>query len=236
MSERFPFEGFPKELVAFLEELRQNNNRPWFQEHKEEFNRVVISPAQDFVVAMGERLRTLSPTVVADPRANGSGSIFRIYRDIRFSKDKTPYKSHLGMFFWDGNRKKMENPGFYFHIEPPKLLLAAGFHEFPKPVLGVYRDSVVHPAHGPALAQAVEQVTLSGAYDIGEPHYKRVPRGYDPDHVYADLLRYRGLGVTIESTIPEEFFAPEFIDYCFKWYRGMFPIHSWLLDMMERVA
>ena len=236
MSTQFPFEGFPRELVTFLEELKQNNNRPWFQEHKDEFNRVVISPAQDFVAAMGERLRALSPTVLADPRANGSGSIFRIYRDVRFSKDKTPYKSHLGVFFWDGNRKKMENPGFYFHVEPPKVLLAAGFHQFPKPVFEVYRDSVVHPVHGPALAQAVEQVTSSDAYDLDEPHYKRVPRGYDPDHVYADLLRRRGLGATIEFPIPEEFFAPEFIEYCFERYRDMLPIHKWLLDMMGRAA
>ena len=236
MSGRFAFEGFPRELVTFLQELKQNNNRAWFQDHKEEFNRAVISPAQDFVEAMGERLRTLSPTVVADTRANGSGSIFRIYRDIRFSKDKTPYKTHLGMFFWDGNRKKMENPGFYFHIEPPKLLLAAGFHQFPKPMLEVYRDSVVHPEHGPALAKAVEQVAASGPYEIGERHYKRVPRGYDPDHEYADYLRFRGLGVSIETVIPDELFTPELVNYCFDRYRDMFPIHRWVLDRMGRVA
>jgi len=118
MSETAAFNGFPRELIQFYQGLSRNNDKSWFNEHKDIYARHVIAPAQDFVVSMGERLRMLSPGIVADTRANGAGSIFRIYRDLRFSKDKRPYKTFLGIFFWEGSGKKMENPGFYFHMEP----------------------------------------------------------------------------------------------------------------------
>jgi len=227
------FDGFPKELVTFYQDLSQNNNRDWFNEHKDVYKQYVIAPAQDFVRAMGERLRELSPNVVADTRASGAGSIFRIYRDTRFSKDKTPYKTFMGIFFWEGSRKKTENSGFYFHLEPPKLMLATGIHAFPRPLLEAYRDAVVHSEHGAALVQAVERVSR-GPYQIGGRHYKRIPRGYDATHENADFLLYNGLHASIESDIPEELYTEDIVDYCFDRFKDMYPIHQWLLAMMER--
>ena len=98
------------------------------------------------------------PGVVADPRTNGAGSIFRIYRDTRFSKDKRPYKTYLGILFWQGRGKKMENPGFYFHLEPKGLMLGAGTYTFMKQGLEAFRKAVVHRTRGPALAKAVKKV------------------------------------------------------------------------------
>jgi uncharacterized protein (TIGR02453 family) len=233
MSDGFPFHGFPRALVAFYEDLAYNNNRAWFNEHKDVYKEYVIAPAQDFVRAMGERLRALAPDVVADTRATGAGSIFRIYRDTRFSKDKTPYKTFLGIFFWEGQRKKTENSGFYFHLEPSRLMLAAGVHVFPRPLLEVYRDAVVDPDHGPALVQAVAQVAASGPYQVGERHYKRVPRGYDPNHENADYLLHNGLFASIESDVPEELFTEECLDYCLERFRDMAPIHAWLRTILE---
>ncbi len=229
------FDGFPKELVTFYQNLSQNNNRDWFNEHKDIYKQHVIAPAQDFVRAMGERLRELSPNIVADTRTSGAGSIFRIYRDTRFSKDKTPYKTFLGILFWEGNRKKVENSGFYFHLTPSKLMLAAGMHVFPRPLLEAYRDAVVHPQHGSALVQAVEQVSARGSYQIGRHHYKRIPRGYDATHENADFLLNNGLYASVESDIPEELYIEDILDYCFERFKDMYPIHQWLLAMMERV-
>ena len=233
MHEGFPFDGFPHELLRFYEDLAANNDRAWFNEHKHVYKEQVLAPAQEFVRAMGDRLRALAPDVVADTRATGSGSIFRIYRDTRFSKDKTPYKTYLSIFFWEGERKKTENSGFYFHLEPARLMLAGGLHVFPWPLLDTYRDAVVDPDHGPALVRAIEKVTASGPYQVGGRHYKRTPRGYDPEHENAEYLRYNGLWASIENDVPEELFTEECVDYCLARFRDMAPIHEWLRTALE---
>ncbi len=110
MSKTPNFYGFPAEALRFLEELSKNNNREWFNAHKQEYQDHVLAPAQDFVLALGERLRTISAGIIYDTRTSGSGSILRTHRDIRFSKDKTPYHTYVRMVFWEGSRKKMENP------------------------------------------------------------------------------------------------------------------------------
>ncbi len=115
------FKGFSKGAVEFYLQLAKNNNKAWFDEHKSEFERQVMDVAKDFVYSMGSLLKELSPNVIADPRVNGS--IFRPYRDTRFSNDKTPYKTHLGIFFWEGKGPKMDCPGYYFHLEPPIVFL-----------------------------------------------------------------------------------------------------------------
>ena len=234
MSENAGFNGFPRELIQFYQGLSRNNDKSWFNEHKDIYRRHVIAPAQAFVVSMGERLRVLSPGVVADARANGAGSIFRIYRDLRFSKDKQPYKTFLDIFFWEGNGKKMENPGFYFHLEPDHLMLGVGMHTFPRRLLETYRDSVVHREHGVALAQAIEQVSAKGPYNVGGRHYERIPAGYDAHHKNTDLLLHNGLYASTESPIPEELFSERILDYCFDRFEDMAPIHHWLVAMMER--
>ena len=105
------FDGFSHDTVAFFEALQENNNKEWFNENKTNFERNVLEPARGFVVALGQRLKEkISQDIIADPRTDKS--IFRLYRDTRFSKNKSPYKTHMGIFFWEGERKKLENPGF----------------------------------------------------------------------------------------------------------------------------
>lgn len=226
------FTGFPKEVITFYKDLVRNNNKEWFEAHKTDYKNHVIKPAQNFVLAMGERLRTISPGLVADTRTNGAGSIFRIYRDTRFSHDKSPYKTFLGIFLWEGSRKKMENSGFYFHLEPDKLMLGAGIYIFPKPLLKIYRDAVVHPDHGMTLLEAIESVTVTGEYQVGGKHYKRIPRGYDGTHKNAELLKYNGLHAVIENGIPDELYSEALLDYCFERFYDMYPIHRWLVTVL----
>ena len=120
------FTGFSPAVLEFYRGLVANNNREWFEANKDIYRQEVLGQAQCFVVAMGERLRRLVPTLAYDTRTNGAGSIFRIYRDVRFSRDKTPYKTHLGIFFWEGAWSKKEAPGFYFQLEPERVGLYAG--------------------------------------------------------------------------------------------------------------
>ncbi len=224
------FSGFPEETEKFLSELMKNNRKVWFNEHRKEYDKVIVEPAKAFTEAMGERLTAVAPGIIAEPRINGS--IFRIYRDTRFSRDKTPYKTHLGIFMWEGEGPKMECPGFYFHLEPPRLLLGGGIHIFSKSLLDEYRRSVVHPVHGPDLAEAVESVLQK--LHIGGRHYKRTPRGYDPEHPLAQLLLHNGLTAWTEGPVPEALYSTDIVDSCFDTFRKMVPIHRWLLKMAAR--
>jgi uncharacterized protein (TIGR02453 family) len=226
------FDGFPRESVQFYENLARNNTREWFADHKNEFEERVMVPARDFVYEMGERLREIAPRITADPRLDRS--IFRHYRDTRFSRVKVPYKTHLGIFFWEGQRPKMECPGYYFHLEPPNLLLGVGIHCFSKPLLEFYRDSAVHPTHGPELTDAVNEVEQKG-YAIGVRHFKKTPRGYDPAHRNSELLLHNGLTAAFMTRIPDELYSTDIVDYCFRRFSDMAPLHRWLLDMIGRM-
>lgn len=226
------FSGFPKQCVSFFQELDQNNNKEWFDLHRQDYEDFVQTPAKEFVLALGERLRKIRPEIQADPRVNKS--LFRINRDVRFSKDKSPYKTNMGLWFWEGMGKRMECPGFYFHFEPSRLMLGCGFYMFSKETLSVYRDAVVDPKLGPALAKAIDKLNKNG-FSTGGEHYKKTPRGYDPQHKNARLLLHNGLHCANESKIPKEFFTPEIVNYCAERYKKMLPLHEWLLKMMVRV-
>ncbi len=112
---------FPADLKHYFSHLKKNNNKPWFEKHRTEYQDKVLEPAMEFVAAVGGKIRKFAPNIVADPRINKS--IFRIYRDVRFSKDKTPYKTHLAVFFWEGSAPKLENPGFYIHMDDVEIFI-----------------------------------------------------------------------------------------------------------------
>ncbi len=226
MTDNPEFKGFPKECVEFYRDLSKNNNKVWFKEHKNDFEEYVIKPARDFIFEMGERLQTIAPDINADPRVNRS--LFRINRDIRFSRDKTPYKTHLAIWFWEGSGKRMESSGYYLHLEPGKLMIGAGTYCFPGKMLNKFRENVVHKKHGSALAQAIEEVNAKGPYIIGGKHYKRIPRGFNADQKNSNLLLYNGLYAGLETEIPDELFSHDLLDYCFVRFEDMSPIHNWL--------
>ncbi len=234
MNEIRAFPGFPKEGLRFLADLRDNNNRRWFEAHKDIYRAQLLEPAQAFVVTLGERLQEISPRIVFDPRTSGSGSIFRIYRDTRFSKDKSPYKTHLGIFFWEGAGRKMENPGFYFHLEPGEVRAHAGQHTFPNPMLAAYRDAVVDDKLGANLETVIAKVRNAGAYEIGGDQYKRVPSGYDRGHERADLLRYKGIHASSPLVGVQELGSPDLVDICFEHCANMSPLHHWLVKVAKR--
>ena len=180
---------------------------------------------------MGERLRAARPALRAEPAVNQS--IFRINRDTRFSRDKTPYKDHLGIWMWEGAGKRMECTGFYFHIEAARFRMGAGMYTFPRSLLDTYRRAVVDPKTGPLLTRAMTAVRKAGPYAIGGSHYKRVPSGFDAEHKNAALLLHNGLWVSMDSEPPAELFTPDCTDFCFTHYRNMMPVHRWLLALTE---
>lgn len=231
MAEDSDFQGFPRHTAAFFKELKSNNDAEWFAAHKPDYDAHVLAPAKAFVTAMGRALRALSPDIMFLPAVNKS--IFRIYRDTRFSGDKTPYKTHLGIYFWEGSGAKLDCPGFYFHLEPPGLMLGAGVYMFSKPLLAAYREAVADEQMGSELARIAAGLRKKG-YEIGMPHYKKIPRGYDPDHPRADLLKFSGLTALIQfKNTPAQLHTAQCVDLCFKHFQAMAPIQQWLVDMVR---
>ncbi len=232
MDPSFPFSGFSKQTLNFFRDLAQNNSKMWFDQNKERYEQQVLVPSRDFILAMGARLKKIAPEVQADPRVNKS--LFRLNRDIRFSPDKTPYKTHLGVWFWEGPRPRMECSGFYFHLEYQRFMLGVGLYAFPKDMLEAYRQSVVHPIQGPALAKAIASIRKNKEYSLGGQHYKKIPPGYDSGHKNAEFLLYDGLYAGVE--LPSENLLTEsLVDLCFEHYRHMLPLHSWLLALTKRI-
>jgi len=232
MKDKERFEGFPKECVGFFRALVKNNNRIWFENHREDYQNFVKKPAEQFVVGMGAMLKKLIPGIIADPRTNKS--LFRINRDTRFSEDKSPYKTHMGIYFWQAPFTKMESTGFYFHLEPPNLMLAAGIYMMQKPVLSLYRRTLSDEEQGANLMKIINRILRAGDYELGGKTYKKVPYGLDAALKHSELFLYSGLHTHIEMKIPPQFYTHECVDFCFKHFKIMSPLHLWLTKLMRR--
>jgi uncharacterized protein (TIGR02453 family) len=231
MNDDAVFSGFTKETVRFFTALRRNNNREWFERNRETYEKHVMGPARLFVTAMGEKLRAIAPRIVAVPKVNKS--IFRINRDTRFSLDPSPYKTNLGIYFWDGTRSRLESPGFYFHLEPPNLMVGGGMYMIPDSLIGRYRKAVADPKTGAEIRRITAAIRAVPGYSVDGMHYKRVPAGFDPAHPNAELLKHNGLYGGFETAITEEFYSARLIDYCFERFEPMAPLHKWLMKLFR---
>ena len=229
MTDNNIFNGFPVECVKYFTSLEINNNKHWFEEHRKDYDDYVLNPARQFVVAMGERLINISPKIIADPRIDKS--IFRIFRDTRFSKDKRPYKTNLGIYFWEGKNKKFSGSGYYFHLESTKIFIAAGIYKPDPTMLSIYRSALIDDKKGAEFSKAVNKVFKYKKYLLGGDHYKRVPRGFDPKHKNAEYLRYNGFYAYEEMPLPKVIHSKKLLDFCFKKWEEMSPIHKWLVKI-----
>jgi len=228
-TEPGPFTGFGPPTLRFLAGLEEHNEKAWFEAHRADYEAHYVAPGKAFVAALGPRLAALSPTVRFEPRVNGS--LFRINRDVRFSRDKTPYKPHLDLWFWEGERKGWDAPGFFFRLAPRQLLLGVGMHAFQPPRLAAFREAVLDPERGAALEAVLAQIEAAGPYTVGGPRRRTVPRGLPADHPRAALLLAEGLVVTLEQSPPPEAGSEALVDWCFAHYERMAPLHRWLLGL-----
>jgi uncharacterized protein (TIGR02453 family) len=222
------FDGFSKATLSFLRGIEAHNEKAWFEAHREEYERDVLGPAMSFVSAMGAKLGALAGDVHAEPKVGGS--IFRIHRDVRFSKDKTPYKTHLDLWFWTGPSKKAAHSGFFFRLRPKTVLVGVGVHELSKEDLVRYREAVADPKKGEALAKLVTKLEKAG-YEVGERRYKKVPAGYASDHPRAELLTFGALHAGIEMPVSPAVHSGELVGVCATHYKKLLPLHEWLVAM-----
>ena len=223
------FQGFPSDALRFFELLAENNNKAWFEEHRDAYIEVIQRPAVEFVLAVGVRLKEFVPGVQVDTSVNGSGVLLRMNRDTRFSKDKSPYKTNISGIFREGAGKKMETPGFGFQISAEDMRVMAGMFGFDKTTLDAYRQAVDTDASGKALVKAADQVRKNGKYIINGQEYKKVPRGYDAEHPRAELLKYSGLWASPPGGIPLSLVTtPDLVDATVTHFKNMLPIEQWL--------
>ncbi len=182
------FKGLPVELFEFLQELADNNNRDWFTANKPRYKEIVVEPICDFIDALRPQIQQVSTSFVVDSRPHG-GSMFRIYRDTRFSKDKTPYKEHVGCQFRHIAGKDAHAPGFYVHISPMEIFFGGGVWRPPNPVLDKVRNTIVDNPE--RWANIIGNKTFKRRFGgIRGDGLKRPPRGYSADHPHiVDLKR-----------------------------------------------
>lgn len=184
---------FTRKTSGFLKDLAANNNRPWFDSNKQEYENCVRTPAIAYIEAMAQSLAKISPHFIASPKKSG-GSLMRVYRDTRFGKDKTPYKTNIGIQFRHARGKDVHAPGFYLHIEPGQVFIAAGIWKPESSTLSAVRALIdENPKEWNSLCN---RVCVKGKFELSGDTLKRPPRGYQEDHPnIVDLKRKDVIGI-----------------------------------------
>ncbi len=218
---------FRPALFTFLRDLAANNEREWFAENKERYEAHVKEAGLDFINDFAPYLEKLSPHFVADSRPVG-GSLFRIYRDTRFAKDKTPYKTNTGVHFRHEAAKDVHAPGYYLHLEPKQSFVGLGIWMPDGPTTRKIRDAIAeNPA---AWKKAAYGKRFTDVFDLGDDEQlKRPPRGFDPDHPYIDDLKRKSFTAYAKIS-QKQVTAPDFLDQYFRMCKRGTPFMAFLCD------
>jgi uncharacterized protein (TIGR02453 family) len=237
------FAGFTPAAIQFLADLAANNDRAWFNPRKPEYERLLKAPLEALLVALAERFQARGIPLAADPKR----SPFRIYRDTRFSRDKSPYKTHLGASMpWVGepgasDRGSGEGSGTathfeahaggaYFHFEPGEMFAGGGMWMPPKPRLEAFRTAVRdEPARVRAALEDPGFVAWFGPANPSES-LKRIPPGYPADHELADLFRWKDV-VFGRRLADDEVCSPDLPDRLAEGYAAAVPVFRFLADL-----
>jgi uncharacterized protein (TIGR02453 family) len=182
---------FRPELFDFLRQLKRHNNRDWFARKKQRYEEAVRDPALLFISSFAPDLYKLSPNFVADPRPT-RGSLFRIYRDTRFSADKRPFKTHVGIHFSHASDRDAHAPVFYLHLEPGNCFAAAGVWHPDSSALTKIRMAIV--AEPEQWAKARRKLELEG------DSLMRPPRGFDPNHRFIEDIKRKDFVASVGLT------------------------------------
>ncbi|HEX9977056.1 MAG TPA: TIGR02453 family protein [Acidimicrobiia bacterium] len=180
---------FTDKTFAFLEDLADNNDRLWFKANQDRYEEHVRGPAIAFIEDFADRLYAISPNFIADPSKVG-GSLFRIQRDTRFAKDKTPYKTHAGLHFRHvASRDDVHAPGFYLHVEPGACYAGAGMWQPATPAAARIRQAIAEDPTG--WKKAAHGKAFLDRYEVGGDSLVRVPKGFDPEGPFVEDIRLK---------------------------------------------
>lgn len=215
---------FTPDFFAFLAELAQHNNKPWFDANKARYEASVKDAMLGFIADLSGPLRGLAPHFVADPRPVG-GSLLRIYRDTRFAKDKTPYKTNMAAQFWHEQGREGATPAFYLHLAPERCLIGAGiWHPNPQ-ALGQIRAAIAaQPATWQDAVHGADRRSACGL--IGET-LKKPPAGFPADHPCIEDLKRKDFAVS-RPLVPEDVLRADFLDLTLTTMRDTLPFVQFL--------
>lgn len=207
------FQGFPVAALDFYDDLEMDNTRSFWAAHKHVYDEAVKAPMQALMAA-------LTAEFAPDGR---TAKIFRPYRDVRFAKDKTPYKTHQGAYV-----AMAPSTGWYVQVSAGGLRTGAGFYEASGPRLAAFREAVAHDRSGPELEEILRKLERSGV-TIGGDRLKTTPRGYDADHPRIDLLRHKTLTVGRDLGFGPEISTPALLDLVREDWRAYRPLVGWVV-------
>jgi uncharacterized protein (TIGR02453 family) len=221
------FEGFPESGLVFLRELATHNDRDWFEQHRHVWDEEIIPAMLAWCGELAERLRDAMPDLVFLPRVGGS--VYRLNRDTRFSRDKRPYKTHTAALLWEGGDKH-DAPGVYLHVSPEEVIFGGGIYLFEEARLDRYRKLLHSAASAERLGKAL-QGAKKAALKIEAPEkLVRAPQGFDPEGPYAELAKYKGLTLGKRFKPAGWLHTKEALDRSEAVARAYAPLHIWMRD------
>lgn len=221
--------GFSPETFVFLKALAGNNTRDWFEANRQDYQRFVKNPADAVRSCLEEALAELTGHEIASMQ-------FRINRDLRFSKDKPPYNTHIRMAFWPKDAvvagREAQPPGFFLSVEADHLRIGTGSMAFAKPLLAAYLNAL--ETAGGDEASALISVLKADGFEAPAPELARVPKGFPRDHPHGDLARHKGLALwkTLEDTriVQNEMTATSLLAI----WKDTLPLWQWLMRLQEK--
>ncbi len=232
------FVGFNEDVIHFLQKIKKNNNKTWFDARYDFYQQEILEVSRDLVEDLGEQLQTIAPGINVVPKVNGS--IYRFARDARFSKDKTPYKTHLSYLFWQGALKRTRCPGFYLAIRPEYIQMGVGINHFTPEYLQAWREQCVHPRRGKEIRDIFDALKKAGVMFHGE-QLKRVPKGFSSvkeadELLNQDIIRYKGLKCWYQIPLPDQVYSADFIPFCCEYYQKLLPLFNWMIEILSHFS
>ena len=220
---------FPQTTLPFLRRLAQNNNRNWFNEHKGEYESSIREPALALVEAMEQRLPQFAPLFRAIAKKSG-GSLMRVYRDTRFSKDKTPYKTNIGIQFRHELGRDVHAPGYYLHIEPDKCFLGVGIWHPESKVLNKIRNFIADTPS--AWRDARDYPPFTANYELVGESLVRPPRGFSADHPLISDLKRKDF-IALHPFDGQRIQRTDLLEWMVEQYECAEPLISYLCEAVE---
>ena len=220
---------FDEQTLEFLRELAAHNERPWFEANKHRYETHVMAPALAFIDAMAPRLAKISRHFVASGKRVG-GSLMRVYRDTRFARDKTPYKTNVGIQFRHERGRDVHAPGFYLHIEPGACFLGAGiWHPEPGALAAIRAEIVEQPK---LWQRARDDQRFRKHFELGGERLAKSPRGYPADAPHADDLRRKDFIASCELAEAQTL-RPQFVDDVAARFASATPLMAFLCGALD---
>ena len=215
---------FTRGALGFLTELRAHNSRDWFQANKDQFESQVRDPFLRLIADLAPGLKKIAAGFIVDPSANG-GSMMRIYRDIRFSKDKSPYKTYAAAHFWHANGKDGAVPAYFLHVEPGNSVIGGGIWQPEPKALKKLRDKIAGDPKG--WGRATTGGALGSTCRMAGESLKRPPAGYDPAHRFIEDIKRKDFAISTSLT-DQEVTGDDFLDLVLQRLRATAPFVQFL--------